>query len=186
MSTPSSSSSGKPKPAASSRTAVPARRRSRRIPCLVVALLLLLIVVLAVSYALTHIFTSSSPALPGSGDTRSATEVASDFMGALKGQRYDQAFLDLDSTVQAQLAAADFDQQAQQADRCYGQVTEYSLVDSAGQKAAKRFTYSVTRKKLTRPYRFVLQLVQQQGRSWTIVGYGGGASLLPSDAAPCS
>lgn len=187
MSTPSSSSSGKPKPSASSRASAPARRRSRRsLTCLVAALLLLLIIVLAVSYALTHLFTSSSSTLLGNGDTRSAPTVASDFMDALKSQRYDRAYLDLDSTIQAQLTATDFDQQAQQADRCDGVVADYSLVDSTSQKAAMRFTYAVTRKKLTRSYRFVLQLAQQQGGSWTIVSYGGGASLLPPDAAPYS
>lgn len=187
MSTPSSSSSGKSKPSAPGPIVrPPARRRRRFLPCLVVALIGLILVVLLASYALIRIFTSGSSALPGNGETRSASAVASDFMDALKGQQYSKAYLDLDGSVQVLLTSTDFDQQAQQADHCDGVVTEYTQVDSTSQKAVKRFTYSVTRKKLANPYRFVLQLEQQPGGNWTITDYGGGATLLPPNVAQCS
>ena len=179
MSTPSSSSSGRPTP---SRRGSPPRRRW---PCLVVVLVLLVLLILPVSYALTRIFTASSSALLGSGQTRSAPEVASDFMDALKGQRYSQAYLDLDGSLQALLAPSDFVKAAQHADQCYGAISDFTQVESSSQKAAWRFTYLVTRKKVAHPYRFVLQLEQQPGEGWAITGYGGGTSLLPPNAA-CS
>ncbi|MBV9690997.1 MAG: hypothetical protein JO202_14965 [Ktedonobacteraceae bacterium] len=112
--------------------------------------------------------------------------VASDFLVSLSHQDYDQAYKDLGVTITLQLSPTEFAQQAKNADRCYGQVTNY--VETSGsavnQGNSQSYGYTVGRSKLAKPYQLRLTLQQNQdtSNSWRISSYGGN---LGPDQAVC-
>jgi hypothetical protein len=120
----------------------------------------------------------------GASHGRSASAVAADFMQAVKSRSYLQAYNDLDDTLLVNLSAEDFKSQAAHTDYCYGPVSAFQLTSSAVGQRTAQYTYSVTRGKLSRPYRFRLNLRQSQG-IWAITGYGNGNTLDPPGPLPC-
>jgi hypothetical protein len=167
------------------------RRRRRWGLCLILAAFLLLLCVGAavVSYSLVASFLGATSQgnrnTPlGTRQERSASAVASDFMQALKSRSYLQAYNDLDDTLLVNLTADDFKSQAAHADGCYGPISGFKLTSSAAGKGTAQYTYSVTRGKLSKPYRYRLTLRQSQG-IWAITAYGDGNILDLPGALPC-
>jgi hypothetical protein len=109
-----------------------------------------------------------------------ASTTANDFLNALSSGNYDQAYSDLDPTITLQFTADQFKQQAVHNDRCFGSVTNYTEVpDSAivqGNGNTLSYTYSITRKKSTKPYQLHLTLQQNPDKpgEWKISSYGDG------------
>ena len=178
------------KPAPHPAPHAPGRRRRWGLCFILPTVLLLLCVGAAVvSYSLVASFLGAAP--QGNGNTplgtsqeRSASAVAADFMQAVKSRSYLQAYNDLDDTLLVNLTADDFKSQAAHADGCYGPVSAFQLTSSAVGQRTAQYTYSVTRGKLSRPYRFRLNLRQSQG-IWAITGYGNGNTLDPPGSPPC-
>jgi hypothetical protein len=165
------------------------RRRWGLCFILVTVLLLLCVVAVAVSYSLVANFLGAGPQgnsnMPlGASCTRSASTVASDFMQAVKSHSYLQAYNGLDDTLLMKLTADDFKSQAAHADGCFGRVSAFQLTISAAGQGMAQYTYSVTRDKLSMPYRFRLTLRQNQG-IWAITAYGNGNTLDPPGPPPC-
>jgi hypothetical protein len=167
------------------------RRRRRWGLCFILAAFLLLLCVgaAAVSYSLVANFLGATP--QGNGNTplgtrqeRSVSAVADDFMQAVKSRSYLQAYNDLDDTLLVNLTADDFKSQAAHADGCYGPVSGFKLTSSAAGQGTAQYNYSVTRGKLSKPYRYRLTLRQSQG-IWAITAYGNGNTLDPPGSLLC-
>ncbi len=112
------------------------------------------------------------------GNSAGAANTAADFMLALKGQNYDQAFNDLDARITISLTRDAFKQIAVADDHCYGQVTDFneeagSAVTSADNNT-QSYTYDVTRSKLTKTYKLTLTLQKDPNGNWDITRYDGG------------
>ncbi len=178
------------KPAPHSAPHAPRRRRRSGLCFILAAFLLLLCVGAAVvSYSLVANFLGATPqgkgnAPLGTRQERSASAVAGDFMQAVKSRSYLQAYKDLDDTLLVNLTADDFKSQAEHADGCYGPVSGFQLTSSAVGQGTAQYVYSLTRGKLSRPYKFLLTLRQSQG-IWTITAYGDGNTLDPPGPPPC-
>ena len=120
--------------------------------------------------------------------TSGAAVTATDFLSALSSQNYDQAYNDLDATITVQLAPDDFKQQAQDSDRCYGKVTDYSEVqDSPVQNNPHSYSYSytITRSKLAKPYTLRMTVQHDSYGDWRISSYGNNNDVGPGQP-PCS
>lgn len=167
------------------------RRRRRWGLCFILAAFLLLLCVGAAvaSYSLVASFLGATPqgnvSTPlGTRQERSASAVATDFMQAVKSRSYLEAYSDLDDTLLVNLTADDFKSQAAHADGCYGPVSGFKLTSSAAGQGTAQYIYSVTRSKLSRPYRYQLTLRQSQG-TWAITAYGNGNTLDPPGPPSC-
>lgn len=123
----------------------------------------------------------------GTKTTAGAASTANDFLMALSNQNYDQAYNDLDATITIQTSPQDFKQDAQNTDRCYGTVTNYSEVpNSAVQNNSQSYSYSfdITRKKLSKSYTLRLTLQQDSYGNWKISSFGTNNDLGPGQV-PC-
>src|SRR5258708_10222411 len=95
--------------------------------------------------------------------TADAAATATDFLSSLSNRNYDQAYMDLGPAITIPVTQDDFKQQAQDDDRCYGPVTNYSEVsNSAVQNNNQSYTYSfdITRSILPHPYTLSMNLQQ--------------------------
>ncbi len=167
--------------------------RKRRRPgfCFILPTMLLLLCVLAVAVSYSLVVSLGGATSEGNGSAplqasheRSASAVAADFMQAVKARSYSQAYNDLDDTLLVNLTADDFGSQAGHADDCYGPVFAFQLTSSAAGQGIARYTYRVTRGKLSRQYPFRLTLRQSQG-SWAITAFGNGNTLDPPEQPAC-
>ncbi len=121
--------------------------------------------------------------------TADAAVTATDFLSSLSSRNYNQAYNDLGPAITIPVTQDDFKQQAQDADRCYGPVTNYSEVaNSAVQNNPQSYTYSfnITRSKLPHPYTLSMTLQQDSTTGhWQISSYGNNNDLGPGQP-PCS
>lgn len=132
-----------------------------------------------IAYAAVNFFAATNA-------TSGAATTATDFLTSLSNRNYDQSYNDLDATITVQLSPEDFKQAAQDDDRCYGVVTNYSEVpDSAVQNNSQSYSYSytITRSKLSHPYTLRLTLQQDSDSSWKISNYGNNNNLGPGQPA---
>ncbi len=167
------------------------RKRKRQGLCFILPTVLLLLCVLAVavSYSLVVSLAGATSKENGSAPLeasheRSASAVAADFMQAIKARSYLPAYNDLDDTVLVILSPDDFDSQATHAYDCYGPIIAFQLTSSVAGQGIAEYTYSVTRRKLSRPYPFRLTLRQSQGM-WAITAFGNGNTLDPPGKPIC-
>jgi ABC-type sugar transport system permease subunit len=167
------------------------RKRRRWGFCFILptVLLLLCVIAVAVSYSLVVSLLGAPTQRNGSASLgvsheRSASTIAADFMQAVKARSYLQAYSDLDDTLLVNVTSDDFESLAAHADDCYGPVTASQLISSAVGQGIARYTYSVTRGKLSRQYPFRLTLRQSQGM-WAITAFGNENTLDPPKSPPC-
>jgi hypothetical protein len=114
-----------------------------------------------------------------------AVTTASDFLTSISQQNYSQAYKNLGAAITIQLSQDDFTKQAQNDDRCFGQITNYSEVANSAeqQNNSQAYTYTITRSKLSKPYQLRLTLQQDpEGNNWKIVDYG--KDLAPNQQLP--
>ncbi len=104
------------------------------------------------------------------------TMTAVDFLSSLSSKNYDNAYQDLGPAVTIRLNRQDFIQQAQALDQQHGVITDYSEVPNSAivKNNTWSFTYSITRKNLSKPYKLTITLQQDQNdnNNWRIVDYG--------------
>lgn len=167
----------RPKRQASARTPTNWRRR------LVILLAVFIVCGLlawGIGYAVVNFFLAINAA---SG----ASTAASDFLGNLSTQSYDQAFNDLDATITVNLTKDQFRQQALRDDRCYGPITGFTEVQNSAtlQGNTQSYTYSITRKNLSAPYQLKLTLEKDPNGNWDITHYGNNDELGPGQP-PCN
>jgi hypothetical protein len=167
------------------------RKRRQRGLCFILPTVLLLsyVIATAVSYSLVVSLLGAASqrngtASLGASHERIASTIAADFMQAVKARSYLQAYNDLDATLLINLTTADFESQATHADDCYGTVTTFQLTSSAVGQGIARYTYRVTRGKLSRQYPFRLTLRQSQGM-WAITAFGNRNTLDPPGQPTC-
>jgi hypothetical protein len=147
--------------------------RTMRRTLFVLGIALLICVVLACffGYAVFNYFNGLNVSSGPAG-------VADDFLKSISGPQpdYDQAYKDLGTVITIQMSPDQFKQQAQNIDRCYGLVTNYSEVANSAivQANSESFSYNITRSKSTRMYQLHLTLQQEQDGSnvWRITQYG--------------
>src|SRR5947209_9315015 len=125
--------------------------------------------------------------LAGINSSAGAAATASDFLGAVATRNYDQAYKDLDATITVQLSSDDFREQAQNDDRCYGAVTNYTEVEGSAtsEGSTQSYTYTISRSKLSKAYQLRLALQQDNYGDWKITSYGNNNDLGPGNP-PCS
>jgi len=115
-----------------------------------------------------------------------AATTANSFLNALATQNYAQAYQSLGPAITLSQQKDQFAEQAQTADRCYGNVTNYvQIADSAStQGTSQSYSYTMTRTKLTKTYtlRLTLQQDQYDPNNWKVTNYGN--NLGPDSGAP--
>jgi len=146
----------------------------------------ILIACTALAFFIGYAVINFSAATSSAGD---AAASATDFLSSLNNQNYEQAYNDLGPAITIPVSPDQFKELAQDDDRCYGTVTNYSEVaNSAVQNNAQSYTFSfsITRSKLAHPYtlRMIIQQDTTSGR-WKISSYGNNNDLGPG-APPCS
>jgi hypothetical protein len=122
----------------------------------------------------------------GAAASAGAATTAQEFLNDLSNQDYTNAYRDLGATITLQVSSQQFTQQAQNDDRCYGPIKNYSEVPNSAtiQNDSQSYTYDIVRGKSTRSYRLRLTLQQdpESGNAWKITDYGG--DLGPGGSAP--
>lgn len=112
-----------------------------------------------------------------------AASTATDFLGALNTQKYDQAYKDLGPAITLRMSPDVFTQTAQSNDHCFGIVKDYSEVNGSAttqSDGSVSFTYQVTRSKSAKTFPMKLTLQKDQdGVNWKIIDFGN--NLGPSD-----
>ncbi len=124
-----------------------------------------------IGFALVNYFT-------GIGNSAGAANTATDFMLNLKSQNYDQAYNnDLDAKITISVTKDEFKHMALANDHCFGVVTDFNEVaDSAvssNNDTTQSYTFSVSRKQLTKAYQLTLTLQKDPNGNWDITSYGG-------------
>ena len=146
-----------------------------------------------IGYAAVNFFAAIN-ASQGSANT------VTDFLSNLQSQNYNSAFNDLAPTLTIPMTPQQFTQQAQNDDRCYGQVTDYSEVANSattstspdGKTITQSFTYNITRtlNGKAKTYQMHISLQQDTTTSkWRIISYNNGSSTtndLGPGQPPCS
>lgn len=139
-----------------------------------------LIAIGGIAYGVTNFFLAVSVSA-GSANT------AGDFLSALQTANYTQAYSDLGPNITFQLNQSSFAQAAMADDRCYGQVTNYTEVSGSATSSSdgntQSFTYTITRSKLTKPYRMQLTLQKDATGNWLITSYGNDLGPAPPSAS---
>jgi len=122
----------------------------------------------------------------GLNASSSASNTATDFLGAISNGNYDQAYRDLGPAITLRLSPDEFKRQAQNDDRCYGSMKNFSEVanSATSQDNSQSYSYTITRSKSTKTYqmRLALQPDQEGGNGWKITDYGN--DLGPTQSAP--
>lgn len=141
----------------------------------VLALVILLsgLLLCGLGFAVFHFFTGQKPSSStGTGtDTAGATAMANDFVQALLNRNYDQAYNDLSPSVVDPTSRSKFKQNALSEDQCYGSVTGYKNAGTSSQNNSLKYTYTMTRSKLQKPYQLYVTVQQNSSGNWQIVDY---------------
>lgn len=99
-----------------------------------------------------------------------------DFVSSLSTQNYENAYHDLGPAIKIRINLQEFTQQAQALDQRYGVITSAPEVDGSAtvNNNTESFTYTITRAKMTKPYKLTITLQQDpnDNNSWKIVNYG--------------
>jgi hypothetical protein len=115
-----------------------------------------------------------------------AATTAGSFLAAISSRNYDQAYQDLGPAITLSMQKEQFTQQAQNLDRCYGAIKDYTQVQGSAtnQGNNQSYSYTITREKLTKSYnlRLTFQQDQYDPNTWKVTDYGG--DLGPGSAAP--
>ncbi len=120
--------------------------------------------------------------------TNGAGNTTTDFLSSLQTANYDQAYKDLDATLTVDLTSTSFKQAALADDHCYGQVTDYNLVENSAVSTTVAgtqtltYTYNITRSKLKTPYPLQLTLQKDANGDWFIIKYGTDLGPNPAGA----
>lgn len=117
------------------------------------------------------IFTLLAGALNQSSGPSTA---AVDFVSSLASQNYDNAYQDLSTGLKIQRNRQEFTLQAQETDQQYGKITDYSDAGSATlNNNTWTFNYTITREKLSKPYKLTVTLYQDPNdKTWKVDNYG--------------
>ncbi|WP_338252307.1 serine/threonine protein kinase [Dictyobacter halimunensis] len=102
-----------------------------------------------------------------------ASEIANNFMGALRVHNYEQAYNDLGATVSGHDS---FIKQAQGEDRCYGPVASYTETSSIAPNGTQVHNYTITRSNLSKPYHLHLTLGKDFLGNWHVTDYNSDIS----------
>ena len=141
-----------------------------------------------IGYAAVNFFSALNSS-QGSANT------VTDFLSNLENQNYTSAFNDLAPTLTIQMTPQQFQEQAQDDDRCYGKVTDYSEVANSAVTSTdgktQSFIYTITRtlNGNTHAYQIHIALQQDNTGNWRISSYGNGNSAtndLSPGQPPCS
>ena len=100
---------------------------------------------------------------------------ATNFLSALSSKNYTGAYQYLGPGVTIRLNQNDFVQQTQAVDNQYGVITNYTEVNNSAtvQNNTESFTFTITRAKMSKPYKLTLSLQQDENdNNWKIVDYG--------------
>jgi len=148
----------------------------RRLLFLVVVILACGLLAWGIGYALANYFI-------GVGNSSGAANTTTDFLLALKGQNYDQAYDDLDAKITISLTKDQFTSMAQADDHCYGPVTDFNEQAGSATISADNntqgYTYHMTRSKLTKTYPLTLTLQKDPNGNWNITSYGSDLGPAP-------
>ncbi len=119
-----------------------------------------------------------------------------DFLSNLQNKNYTTAFNNLAPTLTIQMTPQQFQEQALDDDRCYGQVTDYSEVANSAITSTdgktQSFTYNITRtlNGTAKTYQMHISLQQDiTTGNWRISSYSNGSSTtnnLGPAQPPCS
>ena len=168
----------------------PRRRRQRRNPVLVVFLSVLAVAACGICTFMA--IYGGTNLIRGFGVSSGPSIIGANFMNALITQDYSGAYADLGPPLNSGATAqGDFLQRAQQADRCFGRVTDYKVVPNsttAVDNTTWKIGYNVTRGNLQKPYQLTLTLKQGSDGNWKVVSYvnaSQGTELGPQTAT-CS
>ncbi|MBV9709821.1 MAG: hypothetical protein JO011_02755 [Ktedonobacteraceae bacterium] len=172
------------RPSALPRVARPQRevtepgKSRRRLIIIAGALAIIAIFACIGSYAIYNVFSGISA-------SSGAAVTAGNFLAAVSSRNYDQAYQDLGPAITLSLQKEQFTQQAQNLDRCYGTIKNYTEIPGSAnnQGSSQSYSYTITREKLTRTYdlRLTLQQDQYDPNTWKVTDYGG--DLGPGSAA---
>jgi hypothetical protein len=106
-----------------------------------------------------------------------AATAAGNFLTALSSRNYDQAYQYLGPAITLSLQKEQFTQQAQNLDRCYGPIKNYTEVQGSAnnQGSSQGYSYTITREKLAKTYdlRLTFQQDQFDPNTWKVTDYGG-------------
>jgi hypothetical protein len=136
-----------------------------------------LLIIMGTLVAVIAIFAFVIVILLGNAINQSAGPAVStaDFLSALSSKNYDEAYKDLGPAITIRLNLQEFKQQAQMADQHYGTINDYSEVNGSAivKNNTESFTYTITRTKLSKPYKLTITLQQDTNdNTWKIVDYG--------------
>jgi flagellar basal body-associated protein FliL len=102
--------------------------------------------------------------------------VTTDFLSSLSSKNYNDAYKDLGPAITIRLNQQTFTQQAQAVDQQFGEINNYSEVNSSAtvnSNNTESFTYTITRSKMTKTYNLTITLQQDtDDNAWKIVDYG--------------
>jgi len=115
-----------------------------------------------------------------------AATTAGNFLAAVSSRNYTQAYQYLGPAITLSLQKEQFTQQAQNLDRCYGPIKDYTEVQGSAtnQGNSQSYSYTITREKLAKTYDLHLTFQQDQydPNTWKLTDYGG--DLGPGSSAP--
>ncbi|GCE32174.1 hypothetical protein KDA_76580 [Dictyobacter alpinus] len=118
--------------------------------------------------------------------TLSPSEVANNFLLAMKEDDNLQAYNSLDTSLLVLIMPNDFLREAKSVDTCSGRIAAFHLMEHKRQgERAYQYIFSVVRRKLKEPYPFQIVLHQNAEGAWTITSYGHGNSLVVPDLPAC-
>jgi hypothetical protein len=155
-------------------------RKSRRRLIIITGILVVMGVFACIgSYALYNLFNGISA-------SAGAATAAGNFLTALSSRNYDQAYQYLGPAITLSTQKAQFTQQAQSLDHCYGAIKNYTEVQGSADNQGNNqsYSYTITREKLASTYtmRITIQQDQYDPNTWKITDYGG--NLGPGSATP--
>ncbi len=146
-------------------------RKSRRRLIIITGILAVVAIFACIgSYAIYNV-------VNGISASAGAATTAGSFLAALSSRNYDQAYQYLGPAITLSMQKDQFKQQAQNLDRCYGAVKNYTEVQGSAtnQGNSQSYSYTITREKLAKTYnlRLTLQQDQYDPNTWKITDYGG-------------
>ncbi len=133
-------------------------------------------------YAIVHSLTASNTTLV---DANGAVTKANDFLSNLEQQNYNRAYTAL-NTSKLQESMNDFRNKATGEDRCYGSISGYTRDTNApgSSNNSLKYTYHLTRSKMTKPYDLYLTLQPDSNGNWQIVAYDSNVDSVQKSCSP--